>query len=198
MFTNSVPMTVAATADRRFRCARPFTLFLVGSVMIGLAMVSSFAIGAHAEQVVSRDVFDKWMSICTQAAAASKKACFAAQSVSVKQGDHSARLIEVQLKPIQDVKDSMSLVVNLPLGIYLPANAKMQIDSGREINLTVLTCTQNGCLSAAKVGQDVVTAMRKGKEVTVGFIPQGSDKTSLIKLPLDGFDKALSAALKMR
>ena len=59
--------------------------------------------------------------------------------------------------------------MQLPLGLNLPAGAKMQVDDGKMVDLQIQTCEQRGCYANAPISPDLLAAMRSGKQFKVSF-----------------------------
>ena len=60
-------------------------------------------------------------------------------------------------------------VIQLPLGLNLPAGAKLQVDDGKVNDLQIQTCETRGCYSNAAIAPDLLAAMKSGKQLKVSF-----------------------------
>jgi invasion protein IalB len=60
-------------------------------------------------------------------------------------------------------------VVQLPLGLNLPAGAKFQVDDGKITDLQIQTCEQRGCYANAPIAADLLAALKSGKQLKISF-----------------------------
>ncbi len=81
------------------------------------------------------------------------------------------------------------ITIQLPLGLFLPAGAAVQVDDGKTTNFQIQTCEQRGCYAGGPLAADLIAAMKSGKEFKVSF--QNLSKESIaIPLPLNDFASA--------
>jgi len=82
-----------------------------------------------------------------------------------------------------------SALIQLPLGLNIPAGAKLQVDDGKVVDLQVQTCEARGCYAGTPIGPDLLAAMKTGKQLKVSF--QNLSKEPLtVPLPLTDFAAA--------
>jgi len=81
------------------------------------------------------------------------------------------------------------IIVQLPLGVLLPAGATVQVDENPAQQLTFRACNRNGCYGQAPLSPDVLAQLRKGKQVNVAF-KNLAEKEVKVPLMLDGFGDA--------
>ena len=80
-------------------------------------------------------------------------------------------------------------LVQLPLGLNLPAGAKLQVDEGKVSDLQIQTCEQRGCYANSAISAELLAAMKSGKQMKVSF--QNLAKESItIPMPLADFAAA--------
>jgi invasion protein IalB len=80
-------------------------------------------------------------------------------------------------------------IIQLPLGLNLPAGAKLQVDDGKVSDLQIQTCEQRGCYANSPIPADMLAAMKSGKQLKVSF--QNMAKESItIPMPLADFAAA--------
>ena len=77
-------------------------------------------------------------------------------------------------------------LIQLPLGLNLPAGAKLQVDEGKVTDLQIQTCEQRGCFTSTPIAADLLTAMKSGKQFKVSFQTLAKE-TVTIPLPLADF-----------
>ena len=80
-------------------------------------------------------------------------------------------------------------LVQLPLGLNLPAGAKLQVDDGKTTDLQIQTCEARGCYANLPITPDVLATMRTGKQLKVYFQNLGKE-TIAIPMPLADFASA--------
>jgi invasion protein IalB len=97
-------------------------------------------------------------------------------------------IILVNIRVPSDTHTPIALV-QLPLGLNLPAGAKFQVDDGKSIDLQVQTCENRGCYASTPIAPDVLTALRSGKQLKVSFQNLGKETIS-IPIPLADFAAA--------
>jgi invasion protein IalB len=81
------------------------------------------------------------------------------------------------------------IIIQLPLGVLLPAGATVQVDENPAQQLTFRACNRNGCYAQAPLPPDVLAQLRKGKQVNVAFKNLAENEVK-VPLQLDGFGDA--------
>jgi invasion protein IalB len=94
-------------------------------------------------------------------------------------------IVLVNIRVTSDTRQPIALV-QLPLGLNLPAGAKLQVDEGKVVDLQIQTCEQRGCYANLPVPADLLAAMRTGKQLKVSFQNLAKEAIS-IPLPLADF-----------
>jgi invasion protein IalB len=97
-------------------------------------------------------------------------------------------IVLVNIRVTSDTHQPVALV-QLPLGLSLPAGAKLQVDEGKTVDLQIQTCENRGCYANLPVAPDLLAAMRSGKQLKVSFQNLGKE-TITIPLPLADFPAA--------
>jgi invasion protein IalB len=90
----------------------------------------------------------------------------------------------------------LALSLNLPLGVDLQVGAVIRVDEEEEIQLPYLQCTLAGCAVSVPMDEELLTSLKMGRELRVGFRALGSSSLNIVSVPLDGFTKAFSALEK--
>jgi invasion protein IalB len=80
-------------------------------------------------------------------------------------------------------------IVQVPLGVLLPAGATVQVDENTAQQLSFRACDRNGCYAQGPLSPDVLAQLRKGKQVSVAF-KNLAEKEIKVPLSLDGFGPA--------
>lgn len=82
-----------------------------------------------------------------------------------------------------------SALIQLPLGLNIPAGAKLQVDDGKTVDLQIQTCEARGCYTGTAIAPDLLSAMKSGKQLKISF--QNLNKETLtVPLPLADFAAA--------
>ncbi|MDB5533297.1 MAG: hypothetical protein JWO28_1612 [Hyphomicrobiales bacterium] len=62
-----------------------------------------------------------------------------------------------------------AMLVMIPLGLYLPFGAQIQIDDKPPQTLPLQTCDNRGCFAGGGVNADMLAALKGGKRLSVSF-----------------------------
>jgi invasion protein IalB len=126
-----------------------------------------------------------WVPRCGSVSRDAPLECAIEESAVLKTGQ---LVTLVNIRVPSDTRAPVALV-QLPLGISLPAGAKLQIDEGKMYDVQLQTCEQRGCYGNLPVAPDMLAALRSGKQLKVSF--QNLAKESIaIPLPLADFAAA--------
>ena len=79
--------------------------------------------------------------------------------------------------------------MQLPLGLNLPAGAKLQVDDGKTSDLQIQTCETRGCYATTPIAPDLLAALKSGKQLKVSF-QNLAKETITIPMPLADFAAA--------
>ncbi len=97
-------------------------------------------------------------------------------------------VVLVNIRVASDTRAPTALV-QLPLGINLPAGAKLQVDEGKVVDLQIQTCENRGCFASTPIVADLLAALKSGKQLKVSFQNLGKESIT-IPLPLTDFAPA--------
>ena len=124
-----------------------------------------------------------WAVSCKSQTKEKEGVCRISQAVVLK---NSGRVLtNVTLRVPGDAKPSV-ILIQLPLGLYLPAGATYQIDANTPQALNIRACVRTGCYAQTPVAPDVLAALKAGKQLTIGF-QNLAQKPIKVLLSLDGF-----------
>jgi invasion protein IalB len=139
-----------------------------------------------AEQQAAQPPAPSWISRCSSASRDAPLECAVEESaVLTKTGQ---LIVLVNIRVASDTRQPVALV-QLPLGLNLPAGAKLQIDDGKMIDLQIQTCENRGCYSNTPVSPELLAAMKSGKQLKIAF--QNLNKEVItIPMPLADFAAA--------
>jgi invasion protein IalB len=127
-----------------------------------------------------------WNARCSSASREAPLECAMEQTaVLTKTGQ---LIVLVNIRVPGDTRAPVALI-QLPLGLNLPAGAKIQVDEGKSIDLPVQTCEARGCFAGIPIPPDLLTAMKSGKQFKVSFQTLAKETIS-IPMPLSDFAAA--------
>ena len=61
------------------------------------------------------------------------------------------------------------MMVQVPVGLFLPAGINVRIDEQPPLQLVIQTCDLKGCYAGSPVSADMLKAMKAGKQLGVEF-----------------------------
>lgn len=127
-----------------------------------------------------------WVTRCASTGREAPLECSAEESEVLTRTGQLIVLVNIRVpgdtrKPV--------VLVQLPLGINLPAGAKIQVDSSKVIDLPVQTCDNRGCYANLPIAPDLLAALQSGKQLNVSFQNLANTPLSL-PIPLTDFAAA--------
>lgn len=132
-----------------------------------------------------------WGTICTSESRTSDLQCLLEQRVVAS--DSGALLAAVSVRPTPGQADPV-LVVQLPVGLYLPAGLIVAVDGTSIESLPFQTCDAQGCYVGAPAKPELINAMKAGQTLEL-VIQDQSQREIKIPVALAGFTGALEKAL---
>jgi invasion protein IalB len=127
-----------------------------------------------------------WVARCSSASRDAPLECAIEQSAVLTKTGQLIVLINVR---VSAETRAPVILVQLPLGLNLPAGAKLQVDDGKTSDLQIQTCEARGCYANVPVSPDLLAALKSGKQVKVSFQNLGKE-TITIPMPLADFAAA--------
>ena len=127
-----------------------------------------------------------WVARCSSASRGAPLECAIEQSAVLTKTGQLIVLINIRVSA--ETRAPIALV-QLPLGLNLPAGAKFQVDDGKTSDLQIQTCEARGCYANLQISPDVLAALKSGKQLKVSFQNLGKETIS-IPMPLVDFAAA--------
>ena len=125
-----------------------------------------------------------WVARCTSASRDTPLECAVEQTaVLTKTGQ---LIVLLNIRVAGDTRQPVALI-QLPLGLNLPAGAKLQVDDGKVSDVQILTCEQRGCYANSPISPEMLAAMKSGKQLSFQHLGQ---ETITIPMPLAVFAAA--------
>jgi invasion protein IalB len=119
-----------------------------------------------APQAESVPAAPGWIARCTSISRDAPLECAVEQTaVLTKTGQ---LIVLINIRVASDTRTPIA-VVQLPLGLNLPAGARLQVDDGKTSDLQIQTCEQRGRYANIPIAADMLTAMKSGKQLKVSF-----------------------------
>jgi invasion protein IalB len=127
-----------------------------------------------------------WVARCASASRGAPLECAVEQTAVLTKTGQLIVLINIR---VPGDTHAPVAVIQLPLGLNLPAGAKLQVDDGKTTDLQIQTCEQRGCYVNTPIAPDLLAAMKTGKQLKVSF--QNLAKEAIaIPMPLADFAAA--------
>ena len=127
-----------------------------------------------------------WIARCSSGSRSSSLECAIEQSaVLTKTGQ---LIVLVNIRVPAETRAPVALV-QLPLGLNLPAGAKLQVDEGKASDMQIQTCEARGCYANLPVSPEMLTTLKSGKQLKVSF-QNLAKETITIPMPRAAFAAA--------
>lgn len=127
-----------------------------------------------------------WSTRCSSASRGAPLECLIEQTAVLTKTGQLIVLIDIRVP--SDTHAPVA-VIQLPLGLNLPAGAKLQVDDGKATDLQIQTCEQRGCYANTPISPEMLAAMKTGKQLKVSFQNLAKEVIA-IPMPLTDFAAA--------
>jgi len=127
-----------------------------------------------------------WAARCSSASREAPLECAMEQTAVLSKTGQLIVLVNIRVP--SDTHTPVALV-QLPLGLNLPAGAKLQIDEGKVVDLQIQTCENRGCFASTPIAAEFLAALKSGKQLKVSF-QNLAKETATIPMPLADFATA--------
>jgi invasion protein IalB len=127
-----------------------------------------------------------WITRCTSRTRAGALECTIEQSVIKTDTRQVVALLRVRMPP---ETRAPVMMMQLPLGLYLPAGVALTVDDVKVSDLPVQTCDAGGCYASSPLPSAVLAQLQNGKTLRVSF-QNLSRETIDVTMPLTGFSTA--------
>ena len=127
-----------------------------------------------------------WITRCTSQTRAGSLECAVEQSIVKTDTRQTVALFRVQV-PAETRAPAM--LVQLPLGLFIPAGLGLQIDDQKASTQPIHTCDAGGCYVTGPLAAELLGQLQTGKTLRLRF--QNLAKETIdVSMPLDGFASA--------
>ncbi|HXN67655.1 MAG TPA: invasion associated locus B family protein [Bradyrhizobium sp.] len=127
-----------------------------------------------------------WAARCSSASRDAPLECAMEQTAVLSKTGQLIVLVNIRVP--SDTHTPVALV-QLPLGLNLPAGAKLQVDDGNAVDLQIQTCENRGCFASTPIAPEFLAALKSGKQLKVSF-QNLAKETATIPMPLTDFAAA--------
>lgn len=143
---------------------------------------------AGAQQQPSEPASGKpgWSSKCVRETRKSPEECYVEELLYAS--NTAQPIASVAVKTSSD-KANPTLLVRVPMGLFLPAGVNVQIDGGKLQPVPLQTCEAQACYGELQLSSTLISALTGGKQLSVIF-QNLTKKEVKLPFPLEGFDTA--------
>lgn len=127
-----------------------------------------------------------WAARCSSVSRDAPLECAIEQNAVLTKTGQLIVLINIRVPA--DTRVPVALI-QLPLGLNLPAGAKLQVDEGKAIDLQIQTCENRGCYASTPISAELLASLKSGKQLKVSFQNMAKE-TIAIPMPLTDFAAA--------
>ncbi len=124
-----------------------------------------------------------WTSRCASDGRQAALFCEVEQSLYMTKTGQLVASVNVKLPP--ETRQPV-MMIQLPVGLFLPAGVNLQIDEGRPQPLVIQTCDLKGCYAATTLSPDLLGSMKSAKRLSVVFQNLNKENVTLAFV-LSGF-----------
>jgi invasion protein IalB len=151
----------------------------------GIAFATTLTPGAPQQQP-SVSGKPGWSSKCVRESRKSPEECYVEEILYVS---NTAQPIASVAVRIGSDKANPTLLVRVPVGLFLPAGVNVQIDDGKPQSVTLQTCDAQSCYGELQLSSALISALMGGKQLSIIF-QNMTKKEVKLPFPLENFDNA--------
>jgi invasion protein IalB len=127
-----------------------------------------------------------WISKCVSESRQSPVECSMEQTVVLT---NTGQLLASLLVRVPTDTHQPVMMVQLPVGLYLPAGLNLQVDDGKPQPIPLQTCDVKGCYAGTQISAELIASLKTGKRLTLTF--QNLAKNNVVvPIALDNFADA--------
>jgi invasion protein IalB len=127
-----------------------------------------------------------WVSRCVSDTRQGGLDCSVEQTATLTKTGQLFAAVTIRVPP--DTRQPV-MMVQLPVGIFIPAGVTLQVDQQAAVPLVVQTCDLKGCYAGSPLQAESIIALKTGKRLAISF--QTLSKESItVPFVLDKFSEA--------
>jgi len=165
---------------------------LCAAALLACVIAPTIRVTHAADQATGQPVehvHGDWTLRCEQADVDAAPECIMDQNLVLKAGGQPVLQFAIGLAPDDAIP---TVLLKLPLGIYLPPGISFRIDDGEPATFPVERCDPDGCQAVMKLRDATIARLRAGSRLEIGF-HDGARAPLSMPLSLDGFGAAIDA-----
>jgi invasion protein IalB len=164
---------------------------MVTATKFVLLLVVLAVLGSVQADPEHGQVFKNWTMRCEKSPGASIQRCFIFQNLVLKESGQ--RLVHMAVGYLA-ANGQAAAVITMPLGISLPPGADISVDGGTPEDIVIERCDANGCVGAVALSDQLVAALKRGREARISF-HDASRRRIAVPVSLLGFTAGFNALL---
>ncbi len=134
-----------------------------------------------------------WRVECTAATASTPKECQISATLALRQTNERLARVIIRRQP---ESRSLTMVYQLPHGVWLPAGVQWQIDEGEAQRLAFQTSDAEGLYAGIPITDDVLGGMRRGTTLKLAAVAAAQRQVVQMPIPLARFGEAFADFVK--
>ena len=183
-----IPISYSFKFWRKLRL-RPGSRFRSKPTRIKALPIGIVALFIYPVLAADGDVFDDWIMRCDPASETPR--CYLSQRAFI-QGS-GERVFELAVGQLGKNKQVVMLLT-APLGIYLPAGLRVQVDNTTTQRVALLRCNARGCHAELLLNDEFLDLMKKGLQLNITFSDSALQQFGF-SMSLKGFSSGLRQLL---
>jgi len=156
---------------------------------VPLMLILALSDALDTAQATDETAYGAWTVRCEEVDSDGQPDCIMYQNLVMRTGGQPVLQISVGFAPPDN---QPTVVLNLPLGIYLPPGIGIRIDDTPPARFPVERCDPDGCQAVMKLRDTTVAQLRGGRKLEIEF-HDGERQPLEMPLSLDGFGAAFDA-----
>lgn len=129
-------------------------------------VASRAAPAAPSPAQAAAPVLAAWRSHCNSASRQTVPECMVEQTAILGKTGQMLASVSVRVPPSGS---QPVMMVQVPVGLFLPAGINVRIDEQPPLQLVIQTCDLKGCYAGSPISADMLKAMKAGKQLGVEF-----------------------------
>jgi invasion protein IalB len=161
----------------------------IGFVGLSMSLLASAASADDAKPAAPKPAdANPWVVNCASGGQSTDLQCQVSQNLT--ESKTGQRVLTVTVRKQAGDKAGLAMLLALPHGLFLPAGATYQIDTGAKATVAIQTSDQNGAYAAVPLTPELLTAMKSGTKLNIGM-ESVTRKPVTIPVTLAGFTAAI-------
>jgi invasion protein IalB len=162
----------------------------LAAALIALPAATQDATAQDAKPKLGERIGD-WVFQC-QALSANENICGLVQTVIDNKTKRQVVGVAVRYAGKGETR-RLGMFVTVPLGTYLGSGIGGKIDASDQFKFNLQSCNQSGCQGATEIKGAMLTDLKKGERLIIGFKARADSKTIAVPVSLKGFTDGLKA-----